>query len=218
MFATFSTKLIQSAINVIVNSILFSFVCQLNNFKCIFSDENTPAVRIYVRVNIICEMIIKWSMIFILLTFVMSTSFTSVAGVIYHHLKDGHVEMENLYMPLKLKCVAVQLIHSMHANFTNNVSYLTFIRMPFDPSTVGGFTGIQISVLIYGMSYLTVVTAFGSFFLSMGLFLRAFHSHYESMFSNMDAIVAEGPLNSDRLLRLKAVLIDAINFHEQAKG
>lgn len=88
--------------------------------------------------------------------------------------------------------------------------------MPFDPSTVGGFAGTFFSGLIFGASYLTITAALASFFLSMGLFLRAFNSHFASMFRNINALV-ESPPYPDRVIQLKACLIEAINFHSQAK-
>lgn len=90
-------------------------------------------------------------------------------------------------------------------------------RMPFDLSTVYGFIGNLVSGLILGMSYLIITTTIACYFLSIGLFLQAFNSHYESMFRNMNVLVAVSPPSGDRIIRLKACLIEAINFHIQAK-
>lgn len=105
----------------------------------------------------------------------------------------------------------------MDSNSIQSLSDFIFYSVPFDVSTVAGFTGHLVSGFILGLSYLAITTTLASIFLSMGLYLRAFKSHYEAMFRNMDAIVAVGPLNSDRLIRLKTCLIEAINFHIQAK-
>lgn len=89
--------------------------------------------------------------------------------------------------------------------------------MPFDQTTFGGFVGMLVNGLTTGLTYLVITTTIASLFLSMGLYLQAFHSHYESMFDNMNAIVAGSSSNSDAAIRLKACLIEAVNFHNQAK-
>lgn len=57
-----------------------------------------------------------------------------------------------------------------------------------------------------------------SLFLTMGLYLRACHLHYESMLQNMSELVGnhQDTIDSDAI-PLKAHLIDAISLHNQAK-
>lgn len=56
-----------------------------------------------------------------------------------------------------------------------------------------------------------------SLFLDMGLFLQAFHLHYESMLQKMNDMVDNRPATFDTAIRLKARFIDTILFHNQAK-
>lgn len=89
--------------------------------------------------------------------------------------------------------------------------------MPFDRSTVNGYTGFIVSGLILGLNYMTITATIASLFLSMGLYLRAFYLHYELMFRNMDELVDRKTPEADEPIRLKACLIEAIKFHIQAK-
>lgn len=150
---------------------------------------------------------------FVTALLVVSTCFATSACEIYYYLKSGRLETESCLM-IKLKCVAGQLI----LDFIIITAFaFTFCRMPFDPNTVGGFTGVFVSGLIFGTNYLIITTTLVSFLLSMALYWRAFSTHYESMFRNMNDLVAAKPADAVTLIRLKARLIEAIDFHNQAK-
>lgn len=57
-----------------------------------------------------------------------------------------------------------------------------------------------------------------SLFVTMGLYLRACHLHYESLLQNMGDFVENHRDNIDsNAIHLKAQLIDAILLHIQAK-
>lgn len=104
-----------------------------------------------------------------------------------------------------------------HLIFMNIFSHLPSNRMPFDPTTYSGFTGVLLCGLIFGLTYLIITTAVALLFLSMGLYLEAFCSHYESIFRNMNKLVDEKIQMACRQMRLKACLAEAIDFHSQAK-
>lgn len=89
--------------------------------------------------------------------------------------------------------------------------------MPFDQTTIGGFVGMLVNGLTTGLTYLVITTTIASLFLSMGLYLQAFCSHYESMFGDMNEIVAGSPSKFDDAIPLNACLVEAIKFHNQAK-
>lgn len=89
--------------------------------------------------------------------------------------------------------------------------------MPFDQSTFAGFVGMLVNGLTTGLTYLITTTTIASLILSMGLFLRSFYTHFQSMMRNMDALVDGNSRQADISTPLKAYLIEAINFHNQAK-
>lgn len=90
-------------------------------------------------------------------------------------------------------------------------------RTPFDKSTFSGFCAILILDYVWGITYLGAIVVILSLFLSMGLFINTFRTHFESMFRNMDELVGEHRPR-DYVIQLKSGLIEAINLHNQAKG
>lgn len=90
-------------------------------------------------------------------------------------------------------------------------------RMPFDTNTYCGFIVVLVSGLICGITYLAVTIAVASLFLSMGLYLEAFRSHFESIFRNMTELVGKHTPDAVNQIRLKACLIEAIQLHNQAR-
>lgn len=88
--------------------------------------------------------------------------------------------------------------------------------MPLDLNTIGGFISILFSALVFGFIYLIVSSTITSLFLSMGLYLGAFHSHYESMFHTMNELVKKNIPEAAKQIQLKACLVNAMNFHTQA--
>lgn len=111
MFAIALTESRKYSISVIEKWRFFVnlFSEKVNSNFFFFPDENTSSVRIYVRTNNLCELILKWSITVITVSYFVSTIFAIAAGALFYYLKDGHVKTENLYLPLKLKCVTVQL-------------------------------------------------------------------------------------------------------------
>lgn len=78
----------------------------------------------------------------------------------------------------------------------------------------GEFTGILICHLVQGYTYLIVTTTIGSFFVTFGMYLRAMSLHCESMIQSISDLVDSAAI--EREIRLKARLIDAVWFHNQA--
>lgn len=150
------------------------------------------------------------------------TLFAVVAGVLFYSIRDGHVETENLFMPGKLKCIFLFSKFSIDLLFTyihcfSLVTTCTSNSMPFDRSTVNGYTGFLLSGLILGLNYMIITATIASLFLSMGLYLRAFYLHYELMFRHMNELVDRKIPEAAKWIQLKACLIEAIKFHNQAK-
>lgn len=90
-------------------------------------------------------------------------------------------------------------------------------RTPFDRNTFGGFTGVIVIYLIIGLAYMIMTILIESLFLVMGLFLQAFHLHYESMLQKINDMVYDRPAAIDTAIQLKARFIAAILFHNQSK-
>lgn len=76
-----------------------------------FSDETTPSAKIYAQANGLCEKFIKWSITFIGISYMASTLVPIVIGVFFFWIKDGYVETEKLYLPLKMRYVLNLFFH-----------------------------------------------------------------------------------------------------------
>lgn len=68
--------------------------------------------------------------------------------------------------------------------------------------------------------YLTIAVPIESFLLSMGLYTGALHSHYQLLLEEVNELVDRDTSVPDAqlLLETKTRLIEAINFHNQAKA
>lgn len=110
----------------------------------------------------------------------------------------------------------------------SNIYYLTWsanfflTRMPFDDTTVYGFIATVTIQLGVGIAYFLSTLPSISLLLSMGLYLGAFCSHFETMFRNMsDLVVDLHDCNNfsvfEKALLLRTWLVEAIRFHNQAK-
>lgn len=63
-----------------------------------------------------------------------------------------------------------------------------------------------------------VIGLIESLFLAMGLYLRAFYLHYDSLFQSMSYLVdIDRPATNSGTIQIKARLIEAIQFHNRAK-
>lgn len=107
-FATTWTESKIISIIVITNWIENSFPFRSNNCET-FSDETTSSFRFYVKVNNLCERFIKWGVLILTTSYMASTLVAVAGGALFYYIKNGRVELENLYLPLKMKCVNVQL-------------------------------------------------------------------------------------------------------------
>lgn len=91
-------------------------------------------------------------------------------------------------------------------------------RTPFDENTVHGFCVILFLNYVSGIVILlALVVVVPTLILTMGLFFNTFRKHFELMFANMNDLVGEHR-PADYVLQLKSSLIEAINFHNRARG
>lgn len=94
---------------------------------------------------------------------------------------------------------------------------MLFHRLPYlDQSTLGGYCAFLAVQFATGSVYFAVNIATASIFLSLGLFFDAFCIQFELMFRNMSDLVG-GRAALGSTVKLKAFLIQAIHFHNQAK-
>lgn len=103
-----------------LNRILRSEIIGFVWFLCV-SDEDTPSARIYLRVNVICELFMTWASIFIVGSFLASTFVSISGGILFYYGRDGHIDTAKLYLPLKL----VYIIHT--DSFTWSLSLFCFL-------------------------------------------------------------------------------------------
>lgn len=68
-----------------------------------------------------------------------------------------------------------------------------------------------------GSMYFMAVASIDCLFLTMGLFMEAFHSHYKLLLDDIDELAETGQFDSDLQTQLKMRLVTAIDFHNQAK-
>lgn len=101
----------------------------------------------------------------------------------------------------------------------NRFSFSYRNRLPFDPNTVGGYSAALVGHVMIGIVYFSVLTAIESIFLSMGMYLGAFHSHYKLLLDNVNELVDRdtGASGFDLRMQLKRRLIEVIKLHIQAK-
>lgn len=88
--------------------------------------------------------------------------------------------------------------------------------MSFDENTFFGFCVLLYLNYVAGVGYIVVTTLIATLFVTAGLFFNTFRAHFELMFQNMGDLVTKHR-RPDYATRLKACLIEAINFHNQAK-
>lgn len=130
--------------------------------------------------------------------------------------------------------VEVVRIHAAEIEVTKETIYLyvqfSFVqwlrlfsllnRTPFDENTMGGFSGILLTELIFWFSYISTAVLITTLYLVVGLYMDAIRKHFELLFRNMNemfggkspAFEIEGPIS------LKKWLIDELTFHIRANG
>lgn len=90
--------------------------------------------------------------------------------------------------------------------------------MPFDLSTIRGYAcGLTFQVVL-SSAYFTIFVPIGSIFLTMGLFMGAFHSHYQHLLGEIQELVDMDRSGSESRIQLKSRLVEAINLHNRAKA
>lgn len=87
-------------------------------------------------------------------------------------------------------------------------------RTPIDESTTKGYLEVLAYDLSSGLVFQGTTLTISALFLSMGLYLGTFCSHFESMLQQM---VTENRSTAEKVTLMKMRLIDAINLHIQAK-
>lgn len=98
------------------------------------------------------------------------------------------------------------------------MSHFPSNRLPFDPTTVGGYACIFICEETFGFMYIIVAATIAEIYLSMALYLGAFYSHFMSMFQSMNELVDVKTPEASRENQMKACLIEAIKFHNEAEA
>lgn len=74
------------------------------NFSNFSTAEHSPlAKQYYSKTNELCDKILKWSLIIQASCYVIPALSILVCGAIFYYIHDGHVEPQNLYMPLKTR-------------------------------------------------------------------------------------------------------------------
>lgn len=74
------------------------------NFLNFLTAEHSPlAKQYYSRTNELCDKILKWTLIIEASCYVIPALTILVCGAIFYYVHDGHVEPQNLYMPLKTR-------------------------------------------------------------------------------------------------------------------
>lgn len=93
------------------------------------------------------------------------------------------------------------------------------IRLPFDVSTVSGYIYTVIIQEIMPFTFYLVTVPIESLFLSMGLFMGAFHTHYRLLLQDINELVDTGSTADSGLrIELKTRLIKAIDLHYRAQA
>lgn len=80
-----------------------------------------------------------------------------------------------------------------------------------------GFACISVTESCIELIFMIVPASIISLFLSTGLYLGAFHKHYESMWRTMNKLIDEKIPEVSRVNRIKARLIETIKFHRQTE-
>lgn len=83
------------------NSFQFSFYL-LKWFQFLI-DKHTPSAILYLKTNEFCENLMKWALIIQEGSFLIPALFFLVGGGLFYRIRDGHVETQNLYLPLKTR-------------------------------------------------------------------------------------------------------------------
>lgn len=68
--------------------------------------ERASAVY-FVRANRMTLKFMKWSIIFILGNFWMSSIIRAAVGAIFYYFRDGVVHTADLYLPYKIRCLSI---------------------------------------------------------------------------------------------------------------
>lgn len=89
--------------------------------------------------------------------------------------------------------------------------------MPLSQDTFGGYFGIIAIELTIASVYDLATINITAFFLSMGLYLGTFSSHFETIFKHLSQISVQRPSTTAKTIKLKECLINAIELHTQAK-
>lgn len=98
------------------------------------------------------------------------------------------------------------------------LSHFSSNRVPkSDQSTFEGYLVSLMIGFIPGLIYIVYTATLNALFVSMGFYFRAFYSHYESMFRNMNELVDGTAPEGAKQIQLKASLIEAIKLREQTK-
>lgn len=90
-----------------------------------------------------------------------------------------------------------------------------FDRFPFASNTVGGYSCALGTEIFIASIYLVVTITILSFFISISIHMRTFHSHYELLFCQIEE-VKSCRTNSARI-KIESSLIEAVKLHARAQ-
>lgn len=105
MFVTSSMEYNKSSIDVCKLILLRFYTVTMHcEYSCYrLTDENSPSAAYYLRTNEFSEAFLKWALIAINSISLGTSYFSSAANAIFYYIRDGNVDMENLYLPMKLR-------------------------------------------------------------------------------------------------------------------
>lgn len=75
----------------------------LEHFNSLTDEHSPSASQYYSKTNELCRKITKWPLTIQSIAYVAPGLFLLVAGTIFYYDRDGFVETEKLYMPLKTR-------------------------------------------------------------------------------------------------------------------
>lgn len=181
-------------------------------------DDKTAAAPIYLRANKFSEDFMKFVVMAMPGLYVISIlSFIGV-GVAFQLIHDGYIALDQLYLPLSIRYDENTYKNGWQNDrlISNFWSFSTQTRTPFDKSTLGGYFTLLIFESVSGTTFLSTTVMICAIFLCFGTFSNAFCLHFESMFQTMSNVVDKNP-TTDRMIKLKGTLIDAVKLHNLQK-